>query len=310
MALYEELSAINILAPLRPYFKSGQLKVEPDEEGHPVVPLKLVFDYNAPWLNKRWTWQRHCDQWTIYFNAYNFVPRGCRACWKVVMHIANLKQLFSVHEKQKTFGSNCKCGVELRPYTGGLGKYRGYFYGKLNEGLKGGRELRKKVQREFPGISIYLKRGCTEFENRFSPSDDWDKLAEKNKWNFREDLVSTIFRPEKPVYEKMTTKLLEVDVMQRWIEYAFEHGDPTHKEFIEKSLIPEPMKYCSSIHSDKDLIDSIYEPIEKGSPNGLDNNRHKSMEKEGSLVATSDGEEKRSVPKRKSGEEESSITLL
>jgi hypothetical protein len=188
MALFEELQQVDVLGALLPAIKSRQLRLVADENANPLVEMNLVLDPETPWLHHHWTWERQCDLWTVQFNVFRIIPRGCRHCWKVAMKIPTLRQLMRVYKRQASFGSNCKCGTEERGFTGGLGSYRAFFYGLLGDGLEGGRELYRKVRGVFPGFDIMLKRGCTEFENFFTPSDTWDELADRYHWDKKEAL--------------------------------------------------------------------------------------------------------------------------
>ena len=259
MALYDELAEIDIVTPiLRDH------KIRYTKEGDPVIALESVY-VDSPWIHHRVYGGRQCSLWHIYFNKYGIVPLGCRSCWKVVMAIKTLDQLMHIKEVQKTSKYNCKCGLETRPVTGGLGEYRAFWYAPLNAGLAGGREMFKDLQKQFPGVKIILKRGCTEFESRYYPSGSWDVLAEEQHWNLKEELLNTLFAVQE-TRDKGTPSVIEPSVIRKWIEWAYEHhkatGDQSCFKYMEEAPIKPPMTYHSSQHEAKYYLPSTMSPKE------------------------------------------------
>jgi len=98
-------------------------------------------------------------------------------CYKVVVGIETLEQVHKMAEWQHSTGWACKVGAERRNYT--QRKWGAYFYCR---GVEAGRERYKEV-REWvdenlgKDVKVFLKRGCTEFEQHMGDSDKWEKLS-------------------------------------------------------------------------------------------------------------------------------------
>jgi hypothetical protein len=259
MALYDELSMIDVVGPT-----IGKYNIRYTRDGRPAIVLEAGYK-ESPWISHRVHLDRSCGLWHIYFSLYGIIPRGCRSCWKVVMGIKTLKELFRIKELQQDSPYNCKCGLETRPMTGGLGGYRAFWYGRIKQGLAGGREMYKYLRKQFPGVKLILKRGCTEFEAVHHPSDTWDELADKGNWDMREELANTLFMVQKP-NTGGTPNIIQPSIVKRWIEWAYEHhkttGDDSCFDYLEGRPFPGYMTYESSIHNEKDFIGSTFEPIE------------------------------------------------
>ena len=268
MGLYEELLEIDVLGPIAGILAPRPAWVDPDGTVH--LSQKIV--PGSPWIYVRKESERKCGKWLdVYFTYYKIIPKGCRCCWKVVWTGTTLDQLYQVWAIQKEMGLESKCGVEIRPRSGKLGRYQGFWYTSLGGGLDGGRELYKKVVAKFAkdkiveGTELILKRGCTEIEQFFSPSDSWDKLAEGLAWDRKEKLMESILPDHASMAEGGA---LDVCSQLKWIEYAWEHGDSTVVEkypnkYLAKPLMPQALQYQRSVHSGKDYIgwEGSSEPI-------------------------------------------------
>jgi hypothetical protein len=260
MSLYDELVYLDILGPIE-----GKFKIEFDALGNPRIYLNPVLDLNSPWISTMPSIDRACDLWKIYFNNYRIIPQGCRNCFKVTMSIPSLKELFKVLEYQRKHKDNCKCGIERRAFVGKLGIYGAYWYAPMQEGLEGARKLWKRLSADFPTFEMILKRGCTEFEMAYNPSDTWNDLADKAMWDMKEDLLDSLFvsNPMTLQVEANTPKMLENHIMRRWIEWAYEHNDKTYMEYTSGSFKPEILRYEKSNHFNNDFTCSNYESVQR-----------------------------------------------
>ncbi len=272
VAFYDELNKIDVITPI-----VGKIAINITDEGRPVVFIGRSLDPNVPWINQRPKQERDCDLWMYYyFKYYGIIPKACRSCWKVMMKIKSLRQLMEIKDLQEEMGStvDCKCGLEQRPYSGAIGEYRAFWYGALDEGLEGGRKLFKAVQKNLPGVKLILKRGCTEFENRYHPSGSWDKLAKERNWDFVEELLNALFVIESSRLTS-TPKILEPYILKSWIDWAFEHGDETYLDYVESPPLKPLQTYQSSKEQNEFYKGSKYEPIKmKGLfSDGTDNSR-------------------------------------
>ena len=259
MGLYETLLEIDVLGPVAGILKPRPSWVNPYGKVH--LFQKLV--PGSPWLYASTETDRSCGLWhNIFFDFYKIVPQGCRSCWKTVWTGTTLDQLFRVAEIQGEMKLQAKCGVEIRPRSGKLGRYQAFWYPPLVDGLEGGREWYKKIADRFAkdklvgGTDLILKRGCTEMEQLFSPSDAWDALAERGEWDNKETMMNGLFVVAKPVPERGALKIC-TQIM--WIEYAWEHRDPTvtkkyPNKYLERPMMPELLQYQRSVHSGKDYI--------------------------------------------------------
>jgi hypothetical protein len=104
------------------------------------------------------------------------VPRFCRYCWKVVVPLANLKQVLAIEEWQQNgeaAGWACKVGGDFRSYT--QISWGAFFYCRGREaGLERLDQVRAWLDENLPGVRAFLKRGCTEFEAEIGDSAKWD----------------------------------------------------------------------------------------------------------------------------------------
>lgn len=181
-----------------------------------------------------------CTEYHKYFSgngaAIGFIHSYCHDCYKVVVKPRTVTQLFQLCDLQKEMGHPAKCGIEIRKFVPCL--YGGYFY---NRSLDAGRECLRKVKKAVrtqidPSMGVILKRGCTEFEMRFGPSDKWKVLPEQLKFEeaFREVYVKDMPNSmEMPDY-------LKSHIKTRWLHWAAQHYDKTYKDFTNGiSLIGE-----------------------------------------------------------------------
>lgn len=200
----------------------------------------------TPWIfNKQINMGEHkeedCTQYQNYFSGPNgrlgFIHSHCHECWKVVVKPKTVKQLMQLCDLQEEINHPAKCGIELRPFVPRL--YGGYFY---NRSYDAGMECLKKIKRVVreridPSMPVMLKKGCTEFEIRFGPSDKWGINPDQIK--FEEEFLK--------VYAKDGVKDMEMPdylkshIKTRWLNWAAQHYDQTYKDYTSGvSLIGEP----------------------------------------------------------------------
>lgn len=271
MALYDDLVNANIMGPLMPYLDRGALRIELYPKK--VIKLGQRYQHEGSWVYFIYPDDRRgCGLWwNVYYSIYKMIPRNCYNCWKVYTVIPTVRKAIAIEKAFRDWLPG-KIGPERRPWTGRLGNFMAFWYTPFGEGLEGGRRLlqrvRKKMQKEFGDVAaraVHLKRGCSEFERDFGPSDKWP-WPRPEVWNLREDLADTLF--EIPQYD--TLRMFgpaRTERLQQWIEYAFEHGDQTYLDFVSKKFSMDYVRYDGSIHRDEDfsyLKYSNVESFEKG----------------------------------------------
>ena len=154
-----------------------------------------------------------------------------------------VKELFKISELQRNDNLDCKAGIELRDSVGA--NYGAYWY---NDSIEEGDRCRKYVQKMCDehlgeGVEVFLKRGCTEFEHKYGDSIGWTVTPEN--LSIEETLEDMIVIDDmggrgQPDY------LIE-DIQMKWVEFAFQRGDETYKEFTDGiPLYPAYVKYQSA----------------------------------------------------------------
>lgn len=109
------------------------------------------------------------------------VPLFCQECYKVVVVPSSLDHVHKIAEWQADLGVAGKVGAEQRSYT--QRKWGAYFYCR---GVEEGRERYKQV-REWvdenlcKDVRVFLKRGCTEFEQHLGDSDKWESIEHQEE---------------------------------------------------------------------------------------------------------------------------------
>jgi len=206
-------------------FRPGDMKLE----------VKNPAPINAPWHYIKST-KGDCFKWMgLVFNILSsrskiqFVPSYCMNCYKVVVRPKTLKQLFALENLQKRLNLPSKCGIEIRDYVPAL--YGGYFYNRgVEEGRKCYKIVREAVDKDKvlgKDVDVYLKRSCTEMEQKFGDSDKWVEPSEK-QMEMEETLLSMIAYD--PNGQGQPPHFV-AHVHKWWIEWAFQHGDMTYLEY-------------------------------------------------------------------------------
>jgi len=171
------------------------------------------------------------------FGKLGFVHSFCYDCYKVVARPKTVVQLFKMLDLQKEMNLPSKCGVEVRSFVPHY--YGAYWYTRsIEEGQEVYHRVRTKVDYEIDkGISIVLKRACTEYEMEFGDSSKWEmpeNQAEKEK-EFEEIYTRDLKAPYK------TPSKIEAYIKSKWIVFAATQKIPdmTYLELTDgKPLVP------------------------------------------------------------------------
>lgn len=253
---YEQLTAIDVIDPIMHLWKQRQIETPLEGKFH----LRATHSLSRTWIFTRMCTDRDCGNWlNIYAECYKILPPPCKQCWKVVYAPKTLKDLMDVRELQAKMDLDSKCGLEKRDYTSAIGGYRAFWYAPFFDGLEGGRkrfaEVKRALELKFTPETIeeqqadgrlFLKRGCTELERDYGPSDGWEQYDFTAKFN----LLNTVW--ERSANLKTEFSPLIYTIMKRWIEFAVAYGDPTVKEYLGRApdspLGVAAIKYHDSDH--------------------------------------------------------------
>ena len=145
-----------------------------------------------------------------------FIPSECQNCYKVVARPENYKDLLFLKKVQSRMNLPSKCGIETRETVDAL--YGGYWY---CIGVDHGKVVLERVKKELSetGIPCFLKRGCTEYEAAFGPSDTWgikDGQRAIERDFFHKVAVDNT--------KKLQTKKEKIGIMRKWKKFAKELG--------------------------------------------------------------------------------------
>ena len=237
LTLYEQLYKEDWTRFFIPNMNAGRASF--DENGK--FTDKHLLSKETPWLfNKALSISprlimNKCTEYHDYFaDEMEFVHSRCQECWKVVVNLQTVEQLFTMRDLQQGHFKDvaCKCGIELRPYV--LKLYSAYFYtNSVEEGRKQWKEVQEVVHKQIsPKIKVTLKRGCTEFENKFGPSDQWKVVPEQLRYEEKfKDVFITDYGPaiEFPDY-------LISYVKRKWLHWASDHYDVTVWKWIGEGV--------------------------------------------------------------------------
>jgi len=238
----------DILTPIMPMLDRKEIYIRDDNK----IAIPTVDTYSSPWIHARIATDRQCGRYhRLYFKYYGFIPKKCMECWKVVQRPRNLKELFEVWKYQRELKEVSKCGIERRPFV--HGNYGAYWYNNTKEE---GFERKESLLKDFPKIPTILKRGCTEFEIQFGPSDRWQStdLSLRLEETLSKLMVSVRFHDGgKPKTRDGSPSPWYVNEHSKrmWVEFAYDRGDPTYKLYTKsKPLVPPVITYDPDIDND------------------------------------------------------------
>lgn len=250
--LYEDLVKVDILRPLLSGFEEKRFRMLVDGQ----IEWKTEYiEPNTPWIFVKVDLERNCNKWLdIYHEYYGIIPKTCRKCWKVAFQPKTLVELFKVYQVQTELDRASKCGIEMRPISSHRGGYSAFWYVPLGGGLKEGRslfefikiKLETALERE---VDLILKRGCTEMERQVGVSDRWDERAEQ--FDFVQEQLDQWFVDAWPEAFEMPG-LMKIHTQRMWIEWAYQHGDETYKDF-SNSFPGGLLNYARSDHKERDF---------------------------------------------------------
>jgi hypothetical protein len=244
----------DIVRILQPRFDNGGLIIDAKGKIH----INNVFPTGKNWFrSSKKTMGKHCSYlWGICFQEFGFVHSQCQNCYKVVANIKTLEDLMKTKDVQKEMDVASKAGIDDRAYT--KGQYGAYWYA---EGFEGGLQKLEEVREAMKDIDadIFLKRGCTEYENRFGDSAYWEKLPMELAAEKRIDSLFDLgdFYHEQPDW-------VGDHVLTKWIEFAHSRGDMTYLKYTDgMPLFPAYRTYEPGDKSPNELLTERKEELLK-----------------------------------------------
>ncbi len=231
---YSEFIARDIVSMCQSLLNSPDWHIDPSNGK--ISPKKTGIDHTTPWVHVNRDTNRGCEYWMLLFKLTGIRPKRCHDCWKVVIRLSALSDLFKLYDFMSfDIDHPCKCGWDNRPYTSGV--YAGYFY---NDSKEEGLATLEKVRTGLKEVlqhdnTITLKRGCTEMEIKHGT--EWD-------YSVKDQLTERLFIDNVEITngDKPQPDMLKVHVMRKWIENAARIGDETVRdhnggEMIAPSLL-------------------------------------------------------------------------
>lgn len=179
-----------------------------------------------------------CFVWhNLMFTHFDLVPEFCRLrCYKVVVRIKTIEALLRFYNFAQSipllaeFHSpiHGKCGIDTRWYTDS--PYDAFFYcDGIEEGREKYRIVRELVNKHFEEgeerFPIILKRSCTEFEQKYGPTDGdyWKEMSREDR-DLQKHLEGIIAPTAMPTNQP---DWLKNKIIRYWIEFANMMGDKT-----------------------------------------------------------------------------------
>jgi hypothetical protein len=240
--LFSEISAWNMVPSLKSGGLFGQGRYIDVDTGKiskfPAIDPEPYWVYTNPQPDVP------CLELKAISDGFGFIAKACRDCWKIVVVPRSFHELIQLYELQLQMVEEnsqcyCKCGVEPRVFI--PWHYGGYFYARNKpDADKLFERVKNRVSESLsPDVVVYIKRGCTEFELKYGPSNTY-KRPEGS------DEIEKYFW-ENVNAEKGATKqpdFIVKNIIQGWMTFAWGRGDMTVKLYNNgKPLFPPCTTY-------------------------------------------------------------------
>ena len=198
-------------------------------------PDTQIFRQNSDNLN--------CNRHFKVFNTFNAIPEFCFGCFKIVIDLTNVLDLFKLYFvfDNLYLGLNNirKVMVETRDNVSGT--YKGLIYCKnVNEVNSIKEKLNKLLSKNIGNnFSISAKRGCTEFGIKYPQFkkislNESEMMKYNNTWKEKEKIIDNQIYNENSekglVYPSLKgPKLSDILIMKNWLIYAKKINDNSFK---------------------------------------------------------------------------------
>jgi hypothetical protein len=178
----------------------------------------------------------------LFDHAYDQtqVPFGCRACFKIKIATRSLRSLMATKEIAEATPFTTKSGAAVdNPANQDI--YSTYLYcNGLEEARTAYAALRRAVDADTrlgASVEITIKRGCTNYERKLGPSDQY---AFDPRLEAVETYLAERFRDERP--DRKASKAAVASLrMLRLIRTAYRIGDETYRDFTDGKPLAEPL---------------------------------------------------------------------
>ena len=194
-----------------------------------------IFRQNSDNLN--------CDRHFKVFNTYNAIPEFCFGCFKIVIELKNVLDLFKLYfvfdNLYLGLKNIRKVMVETRDKVSGT--YKGLIYCKnVNEVILIEEKLNKLLGKNIGNnFSISTKRGCTEFgikypEYKKISLNKSEMMKYDDTWKDKEKIIDNQIYNENSekglIYPSLKgPKLSDILIMKNWLIYAKKINDNSFK---------------------------------------------------------------------------------
>jgi hypothetical protein len=221
---------------------------------HADGKLELLRPYGQPPAVTRldgYIWRKgDFSQPCVFLNKFMFrhvygeaaVPFGCRDCYKVKVVSNSLRQLVAVKDLAHSVPASSKSGMEVNN-SGNQHLYGSYFYFLGLDRARAAYEvLRAKIDKHSKlgaGIKMLIKRGCTNYERKCGPSDQY-------KFDPRQEEIERYLSSRFVADVRMGAKRTVRNKIQflQWVRTAYRIGDDTYKDFTDgNDLHPSVVTY-------------------------------------------------------------------
>lgn len=192
-----------------------------------------------------------CKRCMALFNDYDVIPKYCFDCYKVLITVQSVLQLFKLlmlFDKIELSDNNSrKCMIDSRRLSSDV--YKGFVYCR---GLDEAKDICKIIDQSVstnisPTATVIVKRGCSEYSAKYPEYTKYESydFQYKDSWTFYEEYVDKywIFYDQYlDTYDedgKGTDPMREILAFQWWLRYAATIGDVSYMKVNgDKKLQP------------------------------------------------------------------------
>ena len=197
----------------------------------------------------------NCKRHHEVFNKLTLIPKFCFSCFKIQIEpksILDLIKLFFIFDNFNFENNNWrKCMIELR--DGVSGAYKGFIYCSSNEEAEKILNQINPVLKKFLVYNVKIKRGCTEFYQKFPNYKEINKTndnfmyyvpsweQEEKKYNLKTNLNKKISTDTLP-----GLSISDYLIMNNWLNYAKIIGDLSFNKITDSFLYSEYVSQLTS----------------------------------------------------------------